>query len=91
MAEKIKRTLQSLKPESHDDTQTQDRQQPLSQGQGQGQKPSDMKKSNDLSSMPVERQFETDYDKAGNLVPDPVHFDKDQDMVGASQDDFSDH
>lgn len=42
----------------------------------------------DLASMPVEKQFETDYDQTGHLVPDDLHFDKDQDMVGASNDEF---
>jgi len=42
----------------------------------------------DLSSLPVEKQFETDYDQTGHLVPDTLHFDKEQDMVGASNDKF---
>jgi hypothetical protein len=45
----------------------------------------------DLASLPVEKQFETDYDQTGHLVPDAVHFGRDQDMVGASNDDFSEH
>jgi hypothetical protein len=86
MTDKIKRALHSLKPEDHEDTPTQ--QMP---SQTLGQKQTEKKKSEDISSMPVEKQFETDYDKSGNLVPDPVHFDKEHDMVGASLDDFIDH
>lgn len=85
MAEAIKRALHSLKPDNQENTPTQ-------QMSSQTQSMSDSQKSKDLSSMTVERQFDTDYDKAGNLVPDPVHFDpKEQDMVRASLDDFSDH
>ncbi|QKX62177.1 uncharacterized protein TRUGW13939_09335 [Talaromyces rugulosus] len=86
MAEKVKRTLNTLKPDSQQDTPS--KQTPSS---SQGQKKSDSQKPKDISSLPVEKQFETDYDKSGNLVPDPVHFDPEQDMVGASLDDFSDH
>lgn len=88
MAEAIKRALHSLKPENQEnqgDTSTQ-------QMPSQAQKKSDSQKSQDISSMTVEKQFDTDYDKAGNLVSDPVHFDpKEQDIVRASLDDFSDH
>lgn len=45
----------------------------------------------DLAALPVEKQFETDYDATGHLVPDDLHFGTDQDMVGASNDDFSEH
>lgn len=88
MSEAIKRALNSIKPEDHDmGTSTQ--QMPSSQGQQQMKSKS--KKSTDISSLPVEKQFETDYDKEGHLVPDPVHFDKENDMVRASLDDFIDH
>lgn len=42
----------------------------------------------DLAAMPVEKQFETDYDKTGHLVPDTEHFTSEQDMVGASNEEF---
>ncbi|CRG89545.1 hypothetical protein PISL3812_06581 [Talaromyces islandicus] len=85
MAEAIKRAFHSLNPENSEETPTQ---QTPSQA---GKKQTEKKKSEDISSMPVEKQFETDYDKAGNLVPDPVHFDKEHDMVKASLDDFIEH
>lgn len=42
----------------------------------------------DLAAMPVEKQFETDYDQTGHLVPDTEHFTAEQDMVGASNEEF---
>lgn len=42
----------------------------------------------DLAAMPVEKQFETDYDNTGHLVPDTEHFTSEQDMVGASNEEF---
>lgn len=42
----------------------------------------------DLAAMPVEKQFETDYDRTGHLVPDTEHFTSEQDMVGASNEEF---
>ncbi|EEA25574.1 hypothetical protein PMAA_066780 [Talaromyces marneffei ATCC 18224] len=42
----------------------------------------------DLAALPVEKQFETDYDKTGHLVPDTEHFTSEQDMVGASNEEF---
>ncbi|OKL64626.1 hypothetical protein UA08_00940 [Talaromyces atroroseus] len=64
--------------------------QPKQQQQKQTRKSSAGSFSDDdLAALPVEKQFETDYDQTGHLVPDAVHFGKDQDMVGASNDDFS--
>ncbi|KAH8698602.1 hypothetical protein BGW36DRAFT_376453 [Talaromyces proteolyticus] len=90
MADKIKRTLRSLKPENLKDSSGDNKKMP-SQTQGQAAQMPEARKPSDISDLPLEQQFETDYDKSGNLVPDPVHFDKDQDMVGASLDDFTEH
>lgn len=44
----------------------------------------------ELAAMPVEKQFDTDWDQTGHLVPDTEHFFmmSEQDMVGASNDEF---
>lgn len=42
----------------------------------------------DLAALPVEKQFETDYDNTGHLVPDTEHFTSEQDMVEASNEEF---
>lgn len=42
----------------------------------------------ELAAMPVEKQFETDYDQTGHLFLDTENFTEEQDMVGASNDDF---
>lgn len=77
------------------DNKQQQKQKPLWSMHRQGKSQQQTRKTStssfsddDLAAMPVEKQFETDYDNTGHLVPDTEHFTTEQDMVGASNEEF---
>ncbi|GAM42814.1 hypothetical protein TCE0_044f17129 [Talaromyces pinophilus] len=77
------------------DNKQQQKQKPLWSMHKKGQSQQQARKTStgsfsddDLAAMPVEKQFETDYDNTGHLVPDTEHFTSEQDMVGASNEEF---